>query len=320
MRVVVALIALLAFAPARADEPATPPAPPPVGVKVTAEPSTVTIGQRFRLKVELRVQPGYEVVFAQPAEKIDDFDVIDFGELPRETRGADTLITRWFTLAGFETGQKVLNAPSVKYRRPGGELADAPVDHTLVTVESVLAKDPKATDVHEIRGPLAAPIDWRPYQAAALGLAVLGALGALVWWWRRRRQQLAVVPPPRPPHEVAREAFLALKQRGLIERGEFKDYYSALTSIVRVYLEGRFKLRAPEMTTEEFLQATARGGQLERQHRQLLGEFMSESDLVKFAKHVPTLDDAARGLTAAERFVDETTPRPETPEGSRAAG
>ena len=308
---------LLAIAVARADEP--PPLPGPVQVRVQAEPDTVTIGQRFRLSIELQVQPGYEVVFAQPAERLGEFDVVDFGELPRTTRGADTVITRWFTLAGFDVGHKIVDTPPVKFRRPNEEAVDAPATHTVVTVESVLAKEPNAADVHDIRAPEAVPIDWRPYQVGGGVLAVLAGLGTLLWWWQRNRKRLLVVPPPRPADEIAREALAALKRLGLIERGDFKAYYSALSDIVRTYLEGRFGLRAPEMTTEEFLLATARAGQLDRQHRQLLGDFMVESDLVKFAKHVPTLADAERGIAAAERFIDETTPRLRADEGQRAA-
>jgi len=91
--------------------------------------------------------------------------------------------------------------------------------------------------------------------------------------------------------------------------------------IVRRYLEDRFVVRAPEMTTEEFLEATARSAVLQPGQRQLLGDFLAESDLVKFARHVPTLADSDRVLGAAERFVDETAIREQLPaEEHRAVG
>jgi hypothetical protein len=61
------------------------------------------------------------------------------------------------------------------------------------------------------------------------------------------------------------------------------------------------------MTTEEFLMVTARAGAaLQSGHRALLADFLTESDLVKFARHHPTLGDAERAYIAAARFVDET--------------
>jgi hypothetical protein len=137
---------------------------------------------------------------------------------------------------------------------------------------------------------------------------------------RRARRRAAVAPPP-PAHQVAADALRALRVRRLPELGEFKEFYASLSGIVRRYLEDRFAVRAPEMTTEEFLAATARSGGLEGSHRTLLGGFLVESDLVKFARHVPTLDDSERAFAAAERFVGETAARDRLPEEqARAAG
>jgi hypothetical protein len=71
------------------------------------------------------------------------------------------------------------------------------------------------------------------------------------------------------------------------------------------------------MTTEEFLLTTAREGRLEGGHRRLLGDFLAESDLVKFARHLPTIADSERAWEAAARFVHETSGPPEE---LRAAG
>ena len=133
-----------------------------------------------------------------------------------------------------------------------------------------------------------------------------------------RPKRAAPSAPPRPPHEIAAAELERLRGRRLVEEGAFKEYYSALSDIVRRYLEGRFTLRAPEMTTEEFLLATARDGRLMPAHRRLLGEFMTESDLVKFARHLPTIADSERAWAAARRFVDETAAVPQ--EVERAAG
>ena len=56
-------------------------------------------------------------------------------------------------------------------------------------------------------------------------------------------------------------------------------------------------------------------------HEAGIGEFLFESDLVKFARHLPTIADSERAWGAAKRFVDETTPPTTVPvEERRAAG
>jgi len=308
-----ALLLLLA-GPALGDD-----LPPPVVVHADAEPRTVTVGQRFRYTVEVKVDAGWEVRFAQPTERLGDFDIVDFGDAPAVQKGASTVVTRWFTLVGWEPGHHLIPSPPIRYGHKGEQPTDAKADDIGVTIDSLLEKTPAAADIRDIREPEPVPIDWRPYWLLGGGVAALLALALGIWSALRRRARPAPVVPPRPAHVIAAEALASLQARGLVQRGEFKEYYSALSDVVRTYLEQRFELRAPEMTTEEFLLTTARDGRLARAHRPLLADFLTESDLVKFARHLPTLADAERAFQAAQRFVDETAAAA-SPEDRRAAG
>jgi len=301
-----ALLLLLVASVARADGP--------VEVRAHAEPDQVTIGTPFRYVVEVLSTPGTEVVVEQPAERIGDFDIVDFGVDAPVVRDGRTVLARWYRLVGFAAGDHALASPSVRYRE-GGELKDVPGGETHVTVASVLTSD--ATDIRDIKPPEPIPVDWRPWYAAAAAMALVVGAGMLVRRLRRRPTRAGGEPPPRPAHDVAAEALAELKRRNLVREGRFKEYYSTLSDIVRTYLERQFGLRAPEMTTEEFLLTTARDARLDGVHRRLLGEFLVESDLVKFARHHPTIADSERAWDAAARFVAETS-RP--PEAVRAAG
>ena len=95
-----------------------------------------------------------------------------------------------------------------------------------------------------------------------------------------------------------------------METGEVERYYVLLSAVVRQYLENRFGLHAPEMTTEEFLQAAASvqmdDSTLLKDHRTLLRDFLTESDLVKFAQYGPDEEHMNSAFGSAKRFVDET--------------
>ena len=113
---------------------------------------------------------------------------------------------------------------------------------------------------------------------------------------------------------------MRLRHRRLTEAADRAQLYVDLSAIVRTYIEGRFGLRAPEMTTEEFIYAVQRDSPLGPDHRQLLGQFLTECDLVKFARHVPELDAVERAYGAARSFVTETRPEERvTEEHGRAA-
>ena len=339
LRALVVLL-LLALRPALADDaapvpspvpdaaPVQAPVPVPVQVPVLApvlvlahvEPDTVTIGTRFRYVVEVISGPETETVVAQPGERIGDFDIVDFGIEPTVQRDGKTVLRRWYTLVGYTPGEHLVKSPPVRYRVPGEEMKDAPGTETRVAIESVLGKTPDAADIRDIKAPEPVPVDWRPYYLLGSGLLAAALLAWGLYRLLNRREAAHPAAPPRPAHEVAYGELERLRARGLVAKGAFKEYYSALTSIVRTYLEQRFGVRAPEMTTEEFLLATARDVRLQATHRRLLGEFLAESDLVKFAKHLPTIGDSERAFDAARRFVDETAAPAAATEDRRAAG
>ena len=88
---------------------------------------------------------------------------------------------------------------------------------------------------------------WLLVAAAALVVA-----GVAAWFVRRhlaRRSEELAPPPPPPPHVVAWERL----QRALGLIHEAEQFCMEVSQIIRVYLEGRFNLHAPDRTTEEFL-------------------------------------------------------------------
>ena len=296
------LLVLLAGT-ARADDP-----PPLVTVRAEATPDTTTVGTRVRYVVTVNAPQGIEIAVAQPAERIGDMDIVDFGtEPPAKTPDGRVEFRRWWQLVAWSPGHHLLKSPEVRYRPPGGELVAAPTDDVGITVESLLARAPEGADVRDVKPPERIPVDWRPYWVIGGGLVALVLLGLLAYRFFVRPKRAVAAPPPPPPHVVALAALDALRARSLVEHGAFKDFYSALSDIVRRYLEDRFGVRAPEMTTEEFLLATSRDGRVAAVHRRLLGEFLTESDMVKFARHVPTIADSERAFVAARRFIDDTT-------------
>ncbi len=280
----------------------------PVEIHARAEPDTVTIGTRFRYTVEVATTADAEIVLSQPTERMGDFDIVDFGDTPAARRDGKTIVTRWYTLVGYSVGEQLVKSPPVYYRQAGEELKEAPVHEIVVTVESLLAKEGAPTDIRDVKGPEDFPVDWRPYYLVAGAVAGLIGLGLVLYRVLNRSRRAAAALPPKPAHQIAFEELQLLRRRGLVEQGSFKEYYSALSGIVRTYIERRFGVRAPEMTTEEFLLGSARNGRLQSGHRALLGDFLTESDLVKFARHVPTIADSERAYAAAKRFVDETAP------------
>ena len=141
---------------------------------------------------------------------------------------------------------------------------------------------------------------------AVATLLLLGGLGAW-YYFRFRKTEGAAAPPPRviPPYERAMTALDALRDSDAPD----KAYYSALDRTLRVYLDGRYGIPAPERTTRE-VTALMRTRGLDTAG---VAELLDEVDLVKFAR--ASLPPARRheSLERVRAFVERTRPAPAVP-------
>ncbi len=305
--VVLALLCVFASAASFAAV-ATPVGPLTLTAKV--DPRSVTIGAPFRYTLQIAANTDVEVVVPSLGGQIGEFQVIDFGEASPRQAGQRVELERWFTLVTYAVGDRTIPGPTVQYREPGGELQSVAAPDAVVTIESLLdrASATPATDVRDIKGPVTVPRDYTALLWIALAVVAVVALIAGLYFWLNRPQPRRVIAA-RPPHELALEALARLRADRLAEQGRQEEFYVRLSAIVRRYLEARFHLRAPEMTSEEFLQIAQRDPQLTPPQRARLGQFLNEADLVKFARHQPEAADAERAHDAAREFVTATAPQ-----------
>lgn len=162
-------------------------------------------------------------------------------------------------------------------------------------------------DIRGLKGPVEIPREWAGYLWM---LGVLAAIAALIWnrFLRRLRQRAFArffTKPevkPIPPHVRARHRLHA----ALRHISDPRVFCFEVSETLRVYLEERFELRAPERTTEEFLVELQSSSALNAGQKESLAAFLGSCDLVKFARFEPN-ESALRELhESALRLVDET--------------
>ena len=168
-------------------------------------------------------------------------------------------------------------------------------------------------DIHGIKPPVEIPNEWLWLWIALAAVAIIA--GVVAWFQLRKKKALAFVPPPVPPHIRAKQRLA----EALMFISDPNRFCTEVSNALRLYLEERFSLRAPERTTEEFLIELRSSRHLTLDQKQSLGVFLESCDLVKFARFEPN-EDALRQLhEAALRLVDETQFDPINSPGAAAS-
>lgn len=112
------------------------------------------------------------------------------------------------------------------------------------------------------------------------------------------------IEPKVPAHIRAISQIEELRKSGGPHSEDAKSYYTQLTDILREYINDRFGFNATEMTSYEILEHLE-----ENRDKESLGELrdlLSTSDMVKFAKLKPMLNENDRNLVSALEFVNDT--------------
>jgi hypothetical protein len=283
----------------------------------------VVITYRFRYRARDRVEFEPDVVaFQQPAIEMDYARAQP--ERDRSARPAgDGYVTTDVSVAvqPFKVAEVVIASLPVRVNT-GDEIARVCTPEVRFRVRSVFGNTahPQPRDV---TGPVAVRFGALTLRHVALALdglfAVVLATLAVANWWRARPKVPPPPPPPRHPYLVAREALDALARGDLLSRGLTKDYYDAISDVIRRYLGGVLGFDAIEMTSDEVM-AQVRKTPLPGVTLVELERLLSECDLVKFAGYLPSHEEADEILRSAMSIVERGRPQVLPADGARPGG
>jgi len=148
---------------------------------------------------------------------------------------------------------------------------------------------------------------------------VFGAAGLGYGGWRlyRRYRRIRLYGALLPdPWDEALAGLDRIPADDWLATGHFKRYYYSVSEILKRYLTRRFQFPAIDQTTTEIVRAMKAAKTPEREG---FGEFFQRADMVKYAKFVPPVSEAAAIIPTARELVKATTPKPEPSSGVQVA-
>ncbi|MBF0537220.1 MAG: hypothetical protein HQL03_03100 [Nitrospirae bacterium] len=277
----------------------------PINIRAYVDRGVVFTGETIAYSVEVEGTKGVELQFPAYSTGSDNLTIVD-EDTPQSGFLNKSTIKR-YRLRSYTPGTYKLPPATVKYKsQPSKDYTEAKTNELTIEVKSA-QKETAATDIKDIKDLEGTKPPWPYVITGALALAIAAIVLYLIRLKRARQGHLGQ-PPQRTAHELAYEALERLRTGTLLQDGLLKEYFSELSAIVRHYIEDRFLLKAPEMTTEEFLLKMREAQQLSPSQKALLRDFLQRCDMVKFARYGPTQEEIQESFDAARRLVDETRP------------
>jgi hypothetical protein len=266
-----------------------------VSIEIESPEARIDPGRSVMLTATLRRPAGVSVPMPDLGARARGFSLAeDFAEEPRDGGDGTVVETVQWRLVPEPCAARYAIAPFVVAAPGDGAFVAGPVRFEPPAPRPPAPGGMEADPEKELP-----PLSWR---LAALAAGALAAAAALVFacvrvvgFFARRAREIRSSPVERAFAELER-----LLRKGLPGRGRYKDFYVELTMVVRRYVQRRYGVRAPHLTTEEFFGRAAAalpasGGRVEA-----LRAFLESADMVKFAG-VEATPEMADGATASAR-------------------
>lgn len=265
---------------------------------------TITIGDPFvlRLRVHRGVDDKAEIAYGEDFPQ--PFEVRHTGGVETEQlENGRVRETQDIVLAIYQVGAFRVPPVSVHFvnaEGDSGKITSQPID---VLVQSVRPKG--TTDIRDVKPPMVVVAQIPVWFWLAVGGLIL-LLAGLVWYIYRRRRRPRAELPSLPVNWL--EELDRVGQLGLIERENYRQYYSLLSSVLRRCLEAKTPVHAVERTTFEIAR-DLRVQAFDDQLVMAIEDFLDEADRVKFAKFAPR-DYMAREAMDGVRSIVSTLVTP----------
>lgn len=296
-----------------------------IGDPVTAEIS-ITLPRDFT-KGYIIFSPYRNITNQQYAadtvtqEKTADLEILDYGTWKADG-GADSLevtesmitiengiptVKNKIIFAVYNGGSFMIPAPVVAFGTQTSQAGDSQLLRVMLPARLMNRDTTLFNPIKDIIREKKTMADYLIYLYVLLGLLLMAGLGFYFVKVRKRKEEAEDVLPevPVPAHIKALNALQTLDRRKLWQQGHIKDYQSALTDIIRTYIEERYGFGAMEMTTDEVASELDKRD-VDTKLKVRLREILQVADLVKFARAEPGSDIHQRFMDMAADWVRQT--------------
>ena len=284
-----------------------------IAAKAFTDSSNYRVGDYINLFIQVEHNKNISISNPALSDSTSKIEIIKQESPEVENHDGNLITTFRFIISKYDSGNVTIPPIPVLYRVKGSQgLQTAYTNEVNFTVHTL--KILPGGQIKDVKAPVKIPLDWIDILIWVLvALVILGI--AFYFYSRYKKKKMMEVKKvkkviQKPPHVIALYELRALEQQQLWQKGMIKEYHSKITEIIRRYFQDQFYLPALELTTSEVMQYLK---QVRRANViiDITFDFLSNADLVKFAKFQPMASVNEEMMKQAIEIVEKTKPAPE---------
>ncbi len=279
-----------------------------IEIRVRLDTNVILLGDQVNMSIEIEKSRGSQVVFPNFADTLtSDIEIIEKGKLDSSFLKDNRVILRQnLKLTAFDTG--LFFIPPIAFVYYSENYTDS-VFSSSNYLEVLSFPVDSTNAIRDIKGIYKVPLGFREIYPFILIVLAIIILGWLTWFIIKKKKHNEPIifraKPVDPPDVIALRELDHLKTQKLWQQGKVKEYYSRISDILRIYIDGRFGIAAPEQTSYEILTGIREAIHNDTDYERLKS-VLQLADLVKFAKANPEPDENANQFDNAYQFVVNT--------------
>lgn len=280
-----------------------------VTVNASIDPLQLLIGEQAHVKVEVSCPTDGDLIMPTYPNNMLMEGIEIVGEVKADTqylnKKSHMVVTQTYAVTSFDTAFYYIPpfevlVDSVSYASDPLALKVMTFDVDTTNVEAIFPMKENVRYPIDIEGILAMT------GAFMFVILVFILIPYMIGRYRDNKPILrrVTIAPKLPPHQVALQEMERIKGEKSWQRDDVKQYYTELTDALRQYMEERFGFNAMEMTSDEII--VHLNALSDKEWIDELRELFTMSDLVKFAKYKPLINENDMNLINAIDFINKT--------------
>ena len=276
-------------------------------ISVTASTDTTDymIGDQIQYSLFIKMNKDVYIINPFFRDSLKNIDVLEISDPVAEENEDGKSVKYNYVLSRFDSAQVTIPPIKIEYRTK----ADSALKFVLsnaVTFNVHRMNVAMEEEIKDIKPPIRL-FDYLfiIYILIVIIVLVIGYFIYRKYFKNKPQTEIKPIAEKIPLHQLTLRKLEQLDKEELWQKGFVKDYHSKITDIIREYFEKQFGLPALERTTTESLKLLSKHPQGIKV-LDISSQFLSNADLVKFAKFTPLENVNREMMTQAKDIVKKT--------------